>query len=302
MKSDNYALLTNIFGILPQETKDLEGTAVSVVGIKIDANFFMVKLPHDKLHRTCELSSATLNKQSMRLLEAKKLNCFLSFCDKESVLRLGIYATHLRFCGQISLWPLRFLSKNSFAGSWWSILVKRSTIKIQQCFAPWQPKTRNLPVVHGCIDDWPKRFLLQKTVGLLDRCHDWRIHSFCYQEKILQKWLSAAHKRRINDLCLSFISCCTTTVTNKYQYLRIVGNTVEISATCKKIDDSKVIVSSNSTTTFCRLWSQRLQGLSNQLLRQIILIEAVNNILVESKLLDLKANGLTNPLSQFNEK
>lgn len=66
--------------------------------------------------------------------------------------------------------------------------------------------------------------------------------------------------------------------------------------------DSRVIVYTDSTTAFRRLLSPRLQGPYNQLLRKIIFIVARNDIMVEPRWLDSKANGLVNDLSWFNDK
>ncbi len=88
MESDNYARLTDIFGVPRQETKDLEGTIVSVLDIEIDTNLFTTRLQHDELHKKCELSAPALNKQRMTLLGVQMLTCFLSFCAK--AVRLGL--------------------------------------------------------------------------------------------------------------------------------------------------------------------------------------------------------------------
>ncbi len=70
----------------------------------------------------------------------------------------------------------------------------------------------------------------------------------------------------------------------------------------KKWVSSKVIVYNSSTTAISRLWLQILQGPLNQLLRNIMQIAAVNDILVEPRWLDFKANDLANAFSRFNEK
>lgn len=79
MKSNNHARFTEIFAILEQETKNIEGTIVSVFGIEVDTNFFTGLFFRNKLYKAFVLAAAMLNKQSMTLLEAETLTSFL-FC------------------------------------------------------------------------------------------------------------------------------------------------------------------------------------------------------------------------------
>ena len=43
----------------------------------------------------------------------------------------------------------------------------------------------------------------KNTCQLLDRCHNWAQYSLCCYEKKLQTELSAARKRKTNNLCLT---------------------------------------------------------------------------------------------------
>lgn len=63
----------------------------------------------------------------------------------------------------------------------------------------------------------------------------------------------------------------------------------------------RAIIYTDSTITFSGPWSRRLQDLFNQKLRKFMLIAAINNILIEPRWLDSKANGLANVFSQFNK-
>ena len=86
MDSNNYIFLTEILGMPQQETKDIEGTVVSVFGIEVDMNLFKLRFPRNNLHKVCELAVAILNKKSIILFKAWMMTRFLSFCAK--VVRL----------------------------------------------------------------------------------------------------------------------------------------------------------------------------------------------------------------------
>lgn len=70
IESNNYAHLTDIFGILRQETKDLERTVVHVFSIEVDTNLFTGRFLLDKIYNIYELIKTALNKWSMMLFEA----------------------------------------------------------------------------------------------------------------------------------------------------------------------------------------------------------------------------------------
>ncbi len=55
IKINNYTRLTDIFGILWQEIKDLEGTVVSVLAIKVDTNLFNRAYPTTSLTKHLSL-------------------------------------------------------------------------------------------------------------------------------------------------------------------------------------------------------------------------------------------------------
>lgn len=69
IQNDNYIRFTNILGIPPYGTKDLERTLVPVFDIEVDTNFFTVCLQCNNPHKAFELFDAALNKQSRTLLE-----------------------------------------------------------------------------------------------------------------------------------------------------------------------------------------------------------------------------------------
>ena len=62
------------------------------------------------------------------------VDLLLDFLCQSCALKLGIYRTSLRFCGQIFHWLPMFLTKNFSAILERFVLVDQPVTKIQQCF------------------------------------------------------------------------------------------------------------------------------------------------------------------------
>ena len=78
--SDEYVQLTDALGIPRNESKDEAGTKVTVLGLEVDTDDFVLRVPKDKVLRATATTSMALEHNSTSMLEAQSLAGFLSFC------------------------------------------------------------------------------------------------------------------------------------------------------------------------------------------------------------------------------
>jgi hypothetical protein len=78
--SNEYIRLTDALGIPRNESKDEAGTKVTVLGLEIDTDEFVLRVPKDKVLRAAATTSTALEYNSISMLEAQSLAGFLSFC------------------------------------------------------------------------------------------------------------------------------------------------------------------------------------------------------------------------------
>lgn len=78
--SNEYIRLTDALGIPRNESKDEAGTKVTVLGLEVDTDKFVLRVPKDKVLRAAATTSAALKHNSMSMLEVQSLAGFLSFC------------------------------------------------------------------------------------------------------------------------------------------------------------------------------------------------------------------------------
>ncbi len=76
-----YNWVTDLLGVLRNNSKDAEETQVIVFGIEIDTRKFIAKLPNEKLEKAVKATSKVLAEQSVTFLDILSLVGFLSFCS-----------------------------------------------------------------------------------------------------------------------------------------------------------------------------------------------------------------------------
>ena len=82
-----YIQLTNLLGVLQNNSKDAQGTAVIVFGIEIDTSCFTARLPKDKLEKATKATAKILSQKSVSFIDMQSLVGFLSYCSQ--AVRLG---------------------------------------------------------------------------------------------------------------------------------------------------------------------------------------------------------------------
>lgn len=82
-----YVQLTNVLGILQNNSKNTQRIVVIVFGIEIDISCFIARLSKEKLEKTTKAIAKVLDQNSVRFIDLQLLNGFLLFCLQ--AVRLG---------------------------------------------------------------------------------------------------------------------------------------------------------------------------------------------------------------------
>ncbi len=87
LEAEAYIWLTDLLGLLRNDTKDTQGTAVIVFGIEIDTSSVTARLLIDKLEKAIKVTAKILNQKSISFIDMQLLIGFLSFCSQ--AVKLG---------------------------------------------------------------------------------------------------------------------------------------------------------------------------------------------------------------------
>ncbi len=82
-----YIRLTDLLGLPRNDSKDCQGTVVTVFGIEEDTPSFTARLLRDKLEKAILASSKVLSQKAVSYIDIQSLVGFLSFCSQ--AVRLG---------------------------------------------------------------------------------------------------------------------------------------------------------------------------------------------------------------------
>ncbi len=86
-EANTYIWLTDLLGLLRNDSKDCQGTVVTIFGIKVDRSPFTARLPRDKLEKVILASSKVLSQKVVSYIDIQSLVGFRSFCSQ--AVRLG---------------------------------------------------------------------------------------------------------------------------------------------------------------------------------------------------------------------
>ena len=80
-EANAYIWLTDLLGLLRNNSKDCQGTVVTVFGIEVDTPSFTARLPRDKLEKAILASSKVLSQKAVSYIDIQSLVGFLFFCS-----------------------------------------------------------------------------------------------------------------------------------------------------------------------------------------------------------------------------
>ncbi len=86
-EANAYIWLTDLLGLPRNDSKDCQGTVVTVFGIGLDTPSFTARIPRDKLEKAILASSKVLSQKAVSYIDIQSLVGFLSFCSQ--AVRLG---------------------------------------------------------------------------------------------------------------------------------------------------------------------------------------------------------------------
>ncbi len=85
-EANAYIWLTDLLGLPRNNSKDCQGTLVTVFGIEVDTSSFTARLSQDKLEKAILVSSKVLSPKTGSYIDIQSLDEFLSFCSQAVTL------------------------------------------------------------------------------------------------------------------------------------------------------------------------------------------------------------------------
>ncbi len=86
-EANAYIWLIDLLGLLQNNSKDCQGTVVTVFRMEVDTALYTAQLPKDKLEKAILASSKVLSQKAVSYIHIQSLVRFLSFCSQ--AVRLG---------------------------------------------------------------------------------------------------------------------------------------------------------------------------------------------------------------------
>ena len=81
-KANTYIWLTDLLGLLQNDSKDCQGTVVKIVRMEVDTSSSTARLPRDKLEKAILVSSKVLSQKAVSYINIQSLIGFLCFCSQ----------------------------------------------------------------------------------------------------------------------------------------------------------------------------------------------------------------------------
>lgn len=269
-----YNNLTDCLGIPRNESKDAEGTIVSVLGIELDTNLFTARLPEKKLHRAIEATKAALIQQSLTLREAQSLTGFLSFCAR--AVRLG-------WVFMRSLWD--FIASYPSQSS--SYTKRRMSSAVQKDLTWWNTL---LPTYNGVLFfDESKRPTIQLyTDASLQGLEGFFYYGVCPWPEAMIPQTNAFTASTLGDSHI-----------NVYEVQAIL---LAFQTWSHQWKNHQVSVVTDNTTAYEGLKKHTLRGSANTPLREILLLAAKQDIVIVPCWISSGQNGLADALSRGDKQ
>ncbi len=86
-EANTYIWLTDLLGLLRNDSQDCQVIVVTVFGIEVDTFSFTARLPRDKLEKSILALSKVLSQKAVSYIDIQSLVGFISFCSQ--AVRLG---------------------------------------------------------------------------------------------------------------------------------------------------------------------------------------------------------------------
>jgi hypothetical protein len=266
----DYHRLTALLGIPENNSKDVTGTIVTVLGIEIDTNMLVARLPTDKLAKARDLTSHALRKASLSLVELQSLAGFLAWCAE--VTRLGhIYLHHI--------WDF----ERTFPTQAPSTLRRKIPYNVRQDLCWWNALLPNFNGVLLFHED-RETFQLYSDASCQGLGAYFSIAGEALQEHSFAMRIAKEHQgQHINVLELRAIQAAF------YQWSSIWSK-------------KKIVVNTDSELAYWALTNHKAHGVAFYPLRHILLLASQHDIILSPHWIPGKTNQIADALSRFNFK
>ncbi len=286
-ESRAYVWVTDLLGIPRNDSKDREGTQITVFGIEVYTSSFTTRLPPQKLEKAIKATAKVLAEQSVSFINIKSLVGFLSFCSQ--AVRLDCVFMRI-------LWDL----VNQYPRAATKVTRRRIAPWVREYLEWWNDL---LATYNGVLffDDSNRPTTSVYTDACLyvlggfffDGKGDWQtasvIQTRAFQAVISGKTLPPKRRMAKNPDDPSI---------NVHEVEAIFLAFQLWSPTWHR---HRVIVHTDSTTAFSGLHHSTLQGPANAPLRQTLLLAAKWDIVIEPRWVEGKKNCLADALSRLND-
>lgn len=286
-EANAYIWLTDLLGIPRNDSKDGEGTVLVVFGIEVDTNTFTAKLPREKLEKARTATARILKEKSVSFLKMQSLVGFLSFCSQ--AVRLG-RVFMMRLWDFVNLFP-RSASRTD---------RKRIPAWVRQDLQWWNEL---LPQYNGVLFfDTINR----KIVSLYTDACLYGLGGCFFEGSIFWEQADIKQTQAFRALVKGKTLPANRKLAKNPDDPSINVHEVEAILLAFQLwapswKRQRIKVHTDSTTAFAGLQDYTLRGPPNAPLREIFLLAAKWDIVIEPHWIEGKRNGLADALSRFDD-
>jgi hypothetical protein len=293
-----YIWLTDYLGVTRNDSKDMDGTCGTLLGIEFDTLTMEARLPADKLAKARHATALALQCDSLTLLQAQSLAGLLNFCA--GVVRLGrvflpnIWDFLTNFPASAFHTHRRHITTELHDDLiWWNTLLpKYNGIHL---FDPVQRNDFHL-YTDASLQGLGGFYFQSSHPAVLYLPPSNTAPEAIHEPSWLQHSLSLRHQHSFS---------ARTTPKDRRSNTHI--NTLELRAILYSFQRwgrfwqrQRVTVFTDSTTAFTGLRRHTLRGAANTPLRAILLLAAELDIAIQTSWLSSKSNTLADALSRHN--
>ncbi len=287
-EANAYIWLTELLGVPRNDSKDFQGTVVTVFGIEVDTSSFTARLPRNNLEKAILASSKVLSQKVVSYIDIQSLVGFLSFCSQ--AVRLG-RVFMIRLWDFINYYP-RDVTRST---------LRRIPVWVREDLEWWN---KLLPIYNGVLF-FDNRNRVTQTL-YTDACL-YGLSGFYFEGR--QAWEQV--KVNQSDAFCAIVERKSLPASRKIKknpdnpsinIHKVEAILLAFQIWAEKWSGQRLRVFTDSTTAHSGLREFTLKGPPNLLLREIWLLAAKWDIVIEAHWIEEKRNELANALSCFNEE
>ena len=276
---NQWIAITDFLGIPRNDSKDIEGRTVTILGYEVDTDKLEARIPNSKKERISQLCSELLTQSFVSLGDARRLAGLLNFCA--SVVQLG--RVYLQ-----SLWS--FIAKFPYQAP--KTMRRRLSAEVRNDIIWWSTL---LPQFNGVSFIGARR---HEIYVYTDACRKGLGGFFFSGYKGV--WKSAAPHLSFDEMFAQDSGYIQSDVPFNINLFEVTAVLEAFKRWAYRWRHCRVIVVTDNITTQTGLTQETLRGEANIPLRQIMLCAAEFDVEIRSFWLAGVDNSLADALSRFD--